>query len=178
VRSLARRLGLVLGAIVLAAILLRGSLSSALVSRGDALAYSGNAGRAAVMYRRALWFDAGNGAAVDRYVFAAIVSHDRRALGRGVDIASSYLLRNPGDATVRMDRALCFQRLQKRRAAAEDFELAGRALRDARALMFAALDERAMRERRGARRLLVLALEADPGFLPAKRALHAIGFSR
>lgn len=169
--TLHRRALLVFTAIATAALVLHVQLSSALVSRGDALAYSGSTSRALVMYERATWFDRDNGSAADRLAFAAMLSHDPSRLHDGVRIASGFLARHPGDGTLLMDRALCEQRLGTLAAAAKDFERAGRARRDPSAMMFAALDERRLARIERSHVLLEEALAFDPSFAPARQAL-------
>jgi tetratricopeptide (TPR) repeat protein len=170
--SLGRRVAVVVTALVVAAVVLRPQLSSALLTRGDTLAYWGYRQEARRAYERALAFDASNGAAADRLVFDSAVSGDRDAIGEGVAAATRFLALQPHDAAVLMDRAFCYQHLGAYELAADDFYSAGVIARDARALMFAALDKRRLRDDVGSRRLLREAVAVDPRFVPAARALR------
>lgn len=130
---------------------------------------------ARTMYLRAIWFDGGNGVGEDRYVFAAMATHDVHALVEAVRSARLYLRYHPSDETVRMDRALCEHRLGLIALAADDFERVGRTRGDARALMFAALDRGRAGRLRAARELLRTAIALDPRFTPARRVLARLG---
>lgn len=165
------RLVLTVFAIACSAVLLRGQLSSALVTRGDAFAYWGERDEARVMYARALFFDERNRVAADRYVFDAALSKKELVVRNGVAVANAYLARVPDDAAVLMDRAMCYQREGSLRSAIADFERAGRYQADPRALMFAALDERALGHRLRARVLLRAATALDHHFAPARLEL-------
>jgi tetratricopeptide (TPR) repeat protein len=171
IRHTLRRLALTLLAATIAAVLLRTQLSSALVTRGDALAYWGLQDAARSAYEKALFFDPRNGVATDRFGFSASMTRDSSVLRRCVSVASRYLTKAPGDAAVLMDRALCFQHQRSLGPAIRDFCRAGKASRDARAYMFAALDERALHRSAEARQLLEEALAVNPQFLPARREL-------
>lgn len=165
------RVALAIYAVGCAALLLHGQLSSALVSRGDALAYWGRRDQARLMYARAIFFDGRNRVAVDRYVFDAALSKNPAILRGGVVIANEYLTKSPDDGTILMDRALCFQHERSFAAAIADFQRAGQLERDPRAFMFAALDERAFRQRGRARALLRAAIALDRHFKPAQLEL-------
>lgn len=173
--GIVRRLALVGLALGASTIMLHEQLSSALVTRGDALTYAGDLAAARTMYLRALWFDAGNGVAEDRYVFAAMATHEVRALAEAARLASAYLRDHPNDEVVRMDRALCEQRLGMTARAADDFERVGRTRGDARALMFAALDRSRAGRVQAARELLRTAIALDPTFTPARRSIARFG---
>lgn len=161
------RVTLTIVAVGCAALLLRGQLSSALVSRGDSLAYWGERDQARSMYARAIAFDEKNRVAVDRYVFDAALSKNASSLRDGVAVASQYLMRSPDDGTILMDRAMCFQREGSFASAIADFQRAGQIERDPRAFMFAALDERALHHGGNARTLLRAAIALDRHFEPA-----------
>lgn len=165
------RVTIALVAIFTAAILLHSQLSSALVTRGDSLAYWGEPSEARAMYARALFFDATNGTAADRYVFDSAISRDPVVVRSGVAVASVYLASFPNDGVVSMDRALCYQREGALTAAIADFRLSARIEKDPRALMFAALDERKLRHFDLAHALLKAAIGLDPKFEPARLEL-------
>ncbi len=172
--NLSRRVTCALLAITVAGSLLRAQISSALVTRGDGLAYWGRQDAARTAYIKALFFDPRNGVAVDRYAFNAAMTSDRDVLRSCVVVASRYLAEVPADAAVMMDRALCFQHQGLLLPAIADFRRAGEAGRDARAFMFAALDEHTLRQPGAARQLLQKAVAVDPLFLPAQRELARI----
>ena len=161
-------------AVALAAMLLRPQLSSALVSRGDDLAYAGNAVRARAMYRRARAFDRSNGIAEDRLIFAELMTHDRSRIRIAVADASVYLSRVPSDVTIRMDRALGYQMLKAYDAASRDFARVGEATRDARSLTFAGIDALHAGKEERARVWLLEALRLAPRDEPARRALRSV----
>ncbi len=122
-----------------------------------------------MLYQRALFVDPHNGVAADRYAFAAAISHDPTLERAGVLVASRYLMTSPDDASVLMDRALCYQHLRAIRAAIMDFERAAGLSHDARALLFAALDERLLNHFDRARALLRRATLFDHTFQPLRR---------
>lgn len=155
-------------ALAISALVLRPQVSSALVTRGDELSLRGDAARARVLYRRAYALDNGNLAALDRFAFAAMMSHDRSQVAAAIGLVTSRLGRDGDDANLRMDLALCEQDLNMRREAERDFERIGMQRHDARALTFAALDTSNMPYSRA---LLARAIAYDPGFLPARRDL-------
>jgi tetratricopeptide (TPR) repeat protein len=172
--SIPRR-ALVVGiALAASAALLHSQLSSALVSRGDDLTYRGEDRRAMDLYSRALALDPKNTVAIDRYAFSALTMHDTSGERRAIALASAVLEREPYNVTIRYDRALCNQALHLRAAAAADFEAIGRHERDARALLFAALDFQRTDLSR-ARTLARLAVAIEPSFAPARRDLARMG---
>ena len=166
-----RKLTLALFATAVSAVILRADLSSALVTRGDALAYFGQRDAARSAYAKALFFDPRNAVAADRYAFDAAMTYDSQTLRGCISIASRYLAKAPRDGAVLMDRALCYQHERCLELAVVDFRRAGEVARDARAFMFAALDERALHRPAAARELFEKALATDPSFLPARREL-------
>lgn len=166
-----RKVAIVIISLSISCALLRTQLSSALVTRGDALAYWGDQNEARAAYKKALFFDPLNGVAADRYAFSASMTSDRQILESCVAVASTYLLRAPDNSAILMDRALCYQHQRFLAAAIKDFSRVGETARDARAFMFAALDERVLHQSLRARRLLRKAVLVDPQFLPARREL-------
>jgi Flp pilus assembly protein TadD len=158
-------------ALLLAAPILRPSLSSALVTRGDALLYARDS-RAREKYSLAMWMDPGNTGAADRYVFAGFLTQEPSELEDASRVASLVLQSYPHDASVRMDRALCLQRLKRYRLAAQDFEQVGRERADVQALALAASDARISGDAAAARRLLFAAEHIDPSYLPVRIALE------
>jgi hypothetical protein len=126
------------------------------------------------MYRRALILDKANGTAIDRIAFNAILERNAGQLEASLAVVNEYLGARPGDTTLRMDRALVYQVLRRYTAAERDFATAAVATRDARAMMFAALDALHEGAQDRARTLLRRALRYDANFVPARRALERL----
>lgn len=166
-----RRLSVAAFALLLAMPLVRPALSSALVTRGDALLYTGDA-RARAKYALALRIDATNVVAADRYVFSAFLSRKPNELEDAIRVAGALLRGHPREATVRLDRALCLQLLKRYALAARDFELAGRERGDVQALALAAADAKRSGDALKARRLLREAAALDPSYLPVRVRLE------
>jgi Flp pilus assembly protein TadD len=166
-----RRLLLVVTALLLAAPLLRPAMSSALVTRGDALLFARDA-RARAKYALALRFDPGNTVAADRYVFSAFLSRKPSQLEDAVGVAGAVLRKRPNEAILRMDRALCLQLLRRYALAARDFELVGRERHDVQALALAAADQRLGGNAAKGRQLLLIAATIDPHYMPVRVALE------
>jgi len=169
--TMGRRLVVVIAALSLAVPILRSALSSALVTRGDALFYMHDT-RASDKYALALQLDRNNVTAADRYVFTAFLSREPHELEKAIRIASAVLQADPDEAAVRMDRALCLQLLKRYPQAERDFEEVGRQLSDVRALAMAASDARLNGDTTKARRLLLAAAHLDPRYVPVRIALE------
>jgi len=165
-----RRFALVAIALVSAWPLLRGAISSALVTRGDALLYARD-GRAQAKYRLALQIDPDNTVAADRYVFAAFLERKSGTLEDAIRVATLVLRRTPHATAVRMDRALCYHLLKRYRPAARDFEQVGEELGDVQALALAASDSTRSGNMPAARRMLQMAERIDPTYHPVRVAL-------
>lgn len=165
-----RRFILVVTALLCATPLVRPSISSALVTRGDAMLYAHDP-RAQEKYRLALTIDPGNADAADRFVFAAFLSRKAVELEAGVQLAAAVLAHDPKNANLRMDRALCLQLLKRYVAARADFEWVGRSRGDVQALALAAADARKSGRQDDARRLLLVANRIDPTYVPVRLAI-------
>jgi hypothetical protein len=163
---------LIVLALVISACLLRAQISSAVVTRGDDLAFWGNEHAAVGKYSLALWIDANNDIAADRFAFAAVRVHDPVLMSEAIRITAKALSANPLNETLIMDRALCLHAGGSYARAATDFATVGRLRRDARALTFAALDLQRIHRTSEARALLRTAIAYEPGFLPARRAFE------
>jgi tetratricopeptide (TPR) repeat protein len=163
----ARRLAIVAIALLLSAVLLRGAMSSALVSRGDELEIAGDGGRAIAKYKLAIMLDHANAVALDRFAFSAIRSHRTERLRETLRLMGASSIASP---QLIMDRALCLHLLGEYSRAAFDFEAAGMKQHDARALLFAALDQRRAHHIARARSELSAAVAFDPAFVPAQAA--------
>jgi tetratricopeptide (TPR) repeat protein len=165
-----RRLIVVLTALLCAIPIVRPAISSALVTRGDAMLFARDP-RAEEKYRLALAIDPANVVAADRYVFAAFLSRRPAELEAGVQLAGTVLVRDPRNAALRIDRALCLQILKRYAAARADFEWVGKQRGDVQALALAAADARRSGREADARRLLLLAHRVDPLYVPVRLAL-------
>lgn len=170
---LLRRFALCSIGLLLAAAVFRTQISSALVVRGDDFVYRSDLQRARAFYARALWFDPDDGEAADRFAFFGMQRKDAASLESCVDAATAYLRRHPGDARLRVDRALCYAWQRRYDRAERDFERAAQAMRDSRYFVFAGWAARRLGERERARSLWRSALAVDPHSLPARRALRA-----
>ena len=171
VNRFCRRLAIVAVAIVFCGMLLHSQISSALVTRGDTLAYWGHPYAALSAYERALQFDRDNVVAADRYAFNAALSRDRALMAKAIMLTDGIVTRNGRVSELLLDRALCFQHLGNFGEASIEFAKAGRLARDPRALMFAALNQRLLRHTDQFRQLLKEAVAVDPAFTPARRDL-------
>jgi tetratricopeptide (TPR) repeat protein len=168
-RSL-RRLSVACIALALAVPLVRPAISSALVTRGDALLYARDA-RAKEKYRLALEIDPANVDAADRYLFVSFLSRDPQDLDDGIHLATTILAYDRGDATLRMDRALCLQLRGRYAQARVDFERVGKERGDVQALVLAAADAKRVGDAHAGHRLLLLAHRLDPKYAPVRIAL-------
>ena len=170
-RLFARRVGLIMIALVLSSVLLRSQLASALVTRGDDLVFWGNERAALAKYEIAVRIDPSSAAAADRFAFTAIRMHQPALLRRAVRFIDIALAPRASDPMLGLDRALCLHALGSYAEAAAAFSAVGVRTRDARALMFAALDLERIHRGAEARSLLKSAVALDPGFMPARHDL-------
>jgi tetratricopeptide (TPR) repeat protein len=172
---LSRRLLLAGVGIAITAFLTRAQIADAVVLRGDECLYRSQPESGLRYYRRALWIDAGNGVAVDRFLFVAMTLRNVTALREGVQLASKYLLENSGDDVVLLDRAMAYRALGRPAAALADFSLIGARRGDGRALTFAGYEARALGHYALARSLWRQALRLDPRIVAARHALERSG---
>ncbi len=168
----ARRCVLAVLGVAGAATILRPQISSALVVRGDEMLYMARTARALVLYHRALFFDPDNAAAADRYVFVSMTTHRRTALEDAVVLATSFLRRHNGNATILMDRALCNRSLGRQRAAELDFVRADMERKNAAALVFAGYAALRLGDPSRARHWWRMSLNEHPDYTPAEKALR------
>lgn len=166
-----RRLGLAVVAILVSAWTLRGPVAGGLVLRGDGCLYRAHPAAALGYYRRAIWFAPDEMLAVDRFAFVAMTLRDRAAMRVGIQLASAYLRRHPGDDVVRMDRAMAYRAAGDPADALPDFAEVGRRTNDARAFAFAGFAADSIGRRARARAFWHAALALVPGFPVAKHAL-------
>ncbi len=162
----ARRLLCAAISLALAAVLFRAAMAEALVTRGDDALRAGDATTALRAYARALRIDPQITIAADRLAFFLALQHDRVHAARAVAVASDALR---VDATPELyaDRGFAEMQLRRWRAAAADFEAAGRVTPDARYDHLAARMRLRTGDRAGARVDALRAIAADPAFAPA-----------
>ncbi|HVA34434.1 MAG TPA: hypothetical protein VNG31_09815 [Candidatus Baltobacteraceae bacterium] len=173
-----RRVALAAIALAVSGWLLRGQIADGLVVRGDEMLYRGAVSAALTYYRRAMLLDPGDGAAVDRFAFFAMNTHDGAKLRESVAIASRYLQDHPGDDVVRMDRAMAYRSLADNRDALPDFARIGKRAGDARALTFAGYCALALGQRHRAVGLLRDAVALAPSLPAARDALMRLELRR
>jgi tetratricopeptide (TPR) repeat protein len=146
--SALRRCSLALAASALAWAFLHPYVADALCLRGDEYLRIGDPRTAQRYYRRAVVIDPDSQAATDRFAFSSLEIRTARALKAGIECASAYLIRHPGESQIRFDRALAFLAAGRSTEAASDFRLLGAAMRDARYLKLADLAVRRKRKTR------------------------------
>lgn len=132
------RVALSAASLAVAAAIFRPQLAQALVVRGDDLLAQNRLDAALLHYRRALFFEPASAVAVDRYAFAATQRRSHDSVASAIAVASAYLRRDPRQANVLEDRALCFLILHRYDAAAHDFSDAARVTGSRQQYLFAA----------------------------------------
>jgi len=168
---LARRIVIAIAALAVSAVLFRGQVASALITRGDDALRNGDAGAAVRMYSRALAIDPASARAADRLAFFLDMRHARGDAQTAIAVASAALAHVPGDASLLADRGLAEQRLRRWSAAEGDFAQAGAAGRDPRYEHLAGRVALRLGSRSDARRYFRAALALDNAFAPARVAL-------
>jgi tetratricopeptide (TPR) repeat protein len=167
----ARRVACAVTAIALAGLLFRGQLAQALVTRGDDAFRIGDLPTALRLYGRAMQLDPHSRVAADRLAFFLALRHDPQSARQSIAVAS-HALTQTNDAALLADRGFAEMQIHQWRAAAADFDVAGRLADDARydhlaARMFVRAGD-VSRARADAKR----ALAVDPAFGPARRFLR------
>jgi tetratricopeptide (TPR) repeat protein len=166
--SRARRFALAGSSLLVAAIVFRGPLSEALITRGDDQLRFGDRNTAIRYYERALRIAPGNGTAADRLAFTMALQHDRRSLEAALRVSTAALAYDPSNLALRADRGFAEMRLGQSHAAALDFATAGVLGHDARYASFAARLARKSGDRALAIHETEEALRDDPAFAPAR----------
>ena len=169
-----RRLACAFAGIAVAAVLLRGQLADALVTRGDDAARNGDTRAAMRAYERAIIFDPRSTVAADRLAFALAIRHERRSAEHSVAVATTALMFRPDDAPLAADRAFAEMELRRWSAAERDFAAAGLHAHDARYDHLAAHMALRRGDRRSARAYAARAVAADPAFHPAAALLRRL----
>jgi tetratricopeptide (TPR) repeat protein len=170
----ARRFGVVVLALLAAAVLLRAQVADALVVRGDDLLYQNRRDAALVHYARALTIDPQSATAADRYIFVQMERHTEPALAEALSEASRYLGRHASDVEILADRAMCYLRTGRYTEASKDFARAGRLAKQPRFYVFAGWAAKRAHDGGAARRLWHAALALDSGYGPALAALRTM----
>ena len=127
-----------LTALAASALLFRGPLAAAVVTRGDEALGAGDAAGAFRSYRKALMLDPASPLAADRVAFALALAHRPAAAAAAVDVATRALQQHPDDPGLLVDRAFGELQLRATAAARRDFARAGAIAHDARYTSLAA----------------------------------------
>ncbi|MDQ2871524.1 MAG: hypothetical protein M3R35_00160 [Candidatus Eremiobacteraeota bacterium] len=167
----ARRFAVGLTGVLLAAVLFRAQIGSALIVRGDDFLYRNDTAQARRYYARALRVDPDSRAAADRFAFFGMQMRTRQSFTSSIAIATTYLKGHPNDTTLLVDRALGYLAERRFQPAQADFERAARLTRDPRFYTFAGWAARRNGASNRARALWRTALRMHPGYRPAVRAL-------
>lgn len=104
-----------------AAVLFRGPLAAAVVTRGDDALRNGDRATALRSYRKALALDPGSAVAADRLAFELALHHRRDDAEAAVALTTAVLGRHPDDPALLADRAFAELQLRRWDAARADF---------------------------------------------------------
>jgi tetratricopeptide (TPR) repeat protein len=167
-----RRLSVAVVAVAIAAWVFSPQIAGGLVVRGDDFLYRNAWSQAMHRYERALKFDRENSEAADRIAFLGMELRTPQSLHRAIEVATAYLSRRPGDATILADRGLCYLIQRRYALAGADFERAARLQNDPQYFAFAGWSAYHSRDWRRARTLWRQALAIDPHYAPARDALE------
>jgi tetratricopeptide (TPR) repeat protein len=166
-----RRIVLALISLLCAAVLFRGNVATALVSRGDDLLGAGDLDGAARRYDRALFLDRGAVVAADRLAFALWLRRRPGDARRGFAVASEALRFAPQSSVLLADRGFAAQRLGRWRDAETSFAQAAAFGHDPRYAHLAAQMARRRGDDAAERRHLRAAIAIDRTYAPARALL-------
>jgi tetratricopeptide (TPR) repeat protein len=166
-----RRVSLAVIALAASAVLFRGNIASALVTRGDDLAAGGDVDGALRMYERAIRIDRSAAAAADRLAFTLLLRRRPGDAARAYAVAAAGAQAAPRDPALLADRGFAAQRLHRWRDAERAFLAAARFARDPRFAHLAAQTAARAGDRAAERAHLETALALDPHYAPARALL-------
>ncbi len=146
-----RRCACALVALTVSALLFRGSLSAAVVTRGDDALRGGDVATAVRSYRKALALDPASALAADRLAFQLALVHRPAQAAAAVSVASAALARHPLEPALFADRGFGELQLHAWQNARADFARAGILAHDARYHYLAARLALRIGDRPGAR---------------------------
>jgi len=166
-----RRFAVAVTSLTCAAVLFRGNVASALVTRGDDVLRAGDLGAAVRYYTRATRFDTGSVVATDRLAFALSMRRGPGDALRAFAATDAALRTAPREPLLLADRAFASRQLGRWRAAERDFTEAATLAHDPRYAHLAAQMARAGGDRDAEGRHLRAALALDATYAPARALL-------
>ena len=115
-----------------AALLFRGQLAAAVITRGDDALRNGDVATALRNYRKALVLDPASAVAADRLAFELALRHRRADAQAAVELAGRGLRQHPDDPALLADRGFAELELGRWREAGFDLRRAGALTQDPR----------------------------------------------